>query len=387
MTAPVPEQPQAPQAPNGQSAPYTPPATAHAQVSHPIAPTPPRSRIGAHVLSLFAGIVLTPVAIALLAGGAHALSRATTAGQDTSVGGLVAVIAAAGLLGLVAATTAGSAVGSLVSGVGYGVAPGVGFLVAPESVSRSTARTFDLVGPLGNDDVLAGLLALGRTAGLLLLGLTLVLVGVAATIARRAGKAYERDEALATVAAADLVSPFAAGGRPPTVPTPPRARGVDHLVALAIGALMTPVALALIAAGSAEVAAVVQRGDDLTAGLLLGSGVLGTGLLVAIVLAAGWSSFGLLTASLAYGVVPGAMGLLSPIWLDRAVGGFLGTLGEALDPISVDGLTTLTELGVLLAWGAVGALGALGVHAARRDGRRRERAEIAVMRATGRPVH
>jgi hypothetical protein len=338
------------------------------------------------VLSLFAGVVLTPVAIALLAGGARAIAVAMAAEQDPSIGALVAVIAAASLLGIVAATTAGSAVGALVSGTAFGVAPGAGFLVAPESIARSTTQAFDPLGPIGGEHVLDGLLALGRTASLLVLGLTLVLVGVAATIARRAGKTLERDEAIAAAAAADAVSPFAPGGRPAAVPTPPRARVVDHLVALAMGLLMTPLALVLISAGSAEVSDSIARGDAVTPGLLLGTGALGTALLVAVVLGAGWSSLGLLAGALVWGAVPGAMGLFSPLWLDRAVGGFLAGLGETLDPDSVDGLATLTELGVLLAWGAVGLLGALGVHAARRDGRRREQAEIAVMRSTGRPV-
>lgn len=386
MTAPPPEAPQAPQAPGGQPAPYTPPGATRPAMNHPPAPTPPRSRVGAHVLSLFAGIVLTPVAIACLAGGARAIASSMAADRDPGVGALVAVIAAAGLLGIVAATTAGSAVGALVSGAVYGVLPGIGFLVAPESVARSTTGAFEPITPIGGDHVLDGFLALGRTASLLVLGLTLVLVGCGAAIARRSGKSYERDEARATMAAADIASPFAPGGPPATVPTPPRARVVDHLVAVALGALITPVAIVLIAAGSAEIATAVQRGEPVTAGLLLGSGALGTALLAAVVLSAGWSSFGLLAGSLAYGVVPGAMGLFSPTWLDRGVGGFLAGLGEALDPTAVAGLTTLTELGVLLAWGAVGALGALGIHAARRDGRRRERAEIAVMQANGLPV-
>lgn len=375
----VPSSPPAPAspAPTG-STPASPAGAARPAVSHPAAPTPPRSRMGAHVLSLFAALVLTPIALASLGGGAHAIEAAVAADSEPSAAAIVAVIAAAVLFGIVAAASAGSAAGPLVGGMVYGVAPGVGFLLAPDTLESATAAAFEPVALISGDDILPGLLMLGRTAGLLVLGLTVFLVGLAAAIARRRGKRVERAEAFAV--AAQRTYP----GSAPSVPVAPRARRLEHLGSLAVGVLVTPVALVLVAAGTADLAEASQQGDPVTAGLLLGAGALGTGLLVIVVLAAGWSSFGLLVAGLVYGVAPGVMGLVFPQWRGRAVGGFLEEVGAALEPAAVEGLALLTTLGVLLAWGSVAALGSLGVHAARKEGQRRERAELLVERLAAR---
>lgn len=371
MTTPVPDR--RPPSSVSQPGATTPPAP----VSHPVAPTPPRSRVGAHVLSLFAALVLTPIALACLGGGARAVTAALAADQDPSPAAFVAVLSAAALLGVVAATSAGSAAGPLVGGTLYGLVPGIAFLIWPATSTDVATTLFEPVRTLGGDRVLDGLLTLARMASLLVLGLVLVLVGAAATVSRRGGRTTERAEARAV---ADRSAPY------PAQPVPPRTRRLDHAVSLVLGLVVTPVALVLIAAGSAEVAEAAQRGDPATAGLLIGSGLLGAGLLAVVVLSAGWSTLGLLVGALAYAVLPGLLGLISTAWSERGVAGLLIQVGDVLDPVSQAGLHDLISLGVLLAWGSAGAFGALGVHGARRDGRRRERAELAVRRASARPA-
>jgi hypothetical protein len=328
------------------------------------------------VLSIFAAMVLTPVALACLSGGGRAIRAAVAAEQSPSPAAFVAVLAAAGLLGIVAVAAAGSASGPLVGGTLFGLVPGVAFLLWPQTLSRVTTAALEPIQPLGAQPVVEGLITLGQSASLLVLGLVLVLVGVAATVARRAGRSTERTEALA---AAPRSGPY------PSRPTAPRTRLVDHLASLALGLVVMPLALVLVAAGIAEIGTAAEQGDAVTPGLLLGSGVLGSALLAVVVLSAGWSTLGLLVGSLAYAVVPGLLGLVSTAWSDRGVAGLLLQVGDALDPVSRSGLLDLIGFGVLLAWGSVGALGALGVHGARRDGRRRERAELVARRASSGP--
>lgn len=353
-----------------------PPGPPRPPVTHPAAPTPPRSRAGAHVLSLFAGLVLTPVGLACLAGGARAIDAARADEQDPSLAALVAVLAAAVILGIVAASAAGSAVGPLVGGLLYGLLPGTGFLLGPDDYAGVVESSFRPLAPFGVEDLLDGVLILGRTASLLMLGLTLVAVGVAAVLARAAGKRTERAEARASG------HPGAAPGGPPE---PPRTRRLDHLVALSLGLLVTPFAVMLLASGSAELAAAAAAGDAATPALLLGSGALGTLLLLTVVLASGWSSLGLLVAGVLWGLAPGLLGLVFPSFQTRGMGRILNELGTAIEPGSIAGLRALTTLGVLLAWGAVATFGALGVHGARVDGRRRERAEQLVRAARRQP--
>jgi hypothetical protein len=375
VTVPVPDHRPPSEASPGRPTP--PPPT---PVSHPTAPTPPRSRVGAHVLSLFAGLVLTPLALACLAGGARSIAVAIAVERSPSVAALAAALAGAALLGVVAATAAGSAVGPILGGLIYGVAPGAAFLLSPSEAALATTSAFEPLRPISGENLVAGLITLGRTASLLVLGLTLVLVGVAAVIARNAGKQLERAEARA------IAQRYPSPGQPVGAPVPPRTRRLAHVLSLGLGLLVTPVALVLIAAGSAELSGAAESGDPVTAGLMLGSGLLGTVLLVVVVLSAGWSTLGLLVGSLLYGVVPGLVGLLWSFWADRGVGGVLLRLGDALDPLSQAGIQELTGLGVLLAWGSVGSLGALGIHRARKDGRRRERAELTIRRLTSPPA-
>lgn len=397
MTSPVPdERPTAPAAPSPSAAaadaaapsttaadvpPAAPPGAAPppAGAGAPPVPVPPRSRAGAHVLSVLVGLILTPVGLAALASGAHGIATALESAGDVSTTAIGMVGAGAVLLGLVAAAAGGSTLGPIVGGALYGIAPGLGFLLSPRSIEDTTTSLLDPVSPVTGDGLRDGAIALGSTGALVLLGLTLVLVGVAAHLARRAGRRSERIEA-ALVAASSHVPVGAPGARPIIPPTPPHSRLPAHGVSAGLGVVLTPIGLCLVAAGAVDLAVSYATGDPVPVGTLVWPWAAGLALVGAVVVAAGWSTLGLLIGGTVFGLVPGLLGVLSPEWTDRGIGHLLTWLGDVMDPDAAAGLYALVTLGIVLAWGAVATLGAVGTHVARRDGRRRERSEIAVAR-------
>lgn len=350
------------------SAPPPPPSTA--PVLHPEAPSPPRSRRGAHVLSVMAGLLVTPMGIAALAGGSHGISHALARSQDPTTAALVAVGAGVLLLGIVAASAAGSSLGALVGGTLFGVGLGLAFLLehasTRDAVRSAVGPAEDLIGP----GVRLGLVELGRTGQLLLLGLTLALVGLAVHLARRGGRRAERVEA--RLAAAQSVA---------QAPTPPRSRLVAHVIAAAAGLLATPVALGLLATEIGRLRNDLAPSHTLV-DLLLGAAGVGALVLAGVVLAAGWSSFGLAAGGTLWGVVPGMLGVLDPASTEGGPAAVLTWVGEMAGPSALLGVELLATRGTLLAWGVVAALGGLAAHAARLDGARRERVEITLAAAS-----
>lgn len=347
-----------------------PPTPPGAPVRHPVAPAPPRSRLGAHLVSVLAGLVLTPFGLAVLGAGAYASAAAAAAGDEPSAVAVTALVGGAVVLGLVAATAAASGLGPLVGGVVFGLAPGLAFVLNPASLTTTTTSLLEPAEPLAPESVRLGIAELGRTGQMLLLGLTLVLIGLAGHLARRGGKRAERIEAH-----------LAAAQRPPDVPTPPRTRRAAHLTGIALGLLATPVALALVAGSVGQFVAADGDQERSLATVLISPAAIGAVVLAGVVLAAGWSSFGLIAGGVVWGLVPGVIGILEPT-AEGGVEAVLAWFGRLAGPAAQDGLEALTTGGGLLAWGAIAVFGGLGVHAARRDGTRRERAELAVQRAS-----
>lgn len=389
MTSPAPEErPTAPATPAPAPLPpapaqaYTPPAAAAnpgpAPVPAALVPVPPRSRIGAHVLSVLVGLVLTPVALGLLASGAQGVVGALEEAGQAAVPSIASAAVGALLLGVVAVTAAGSTLGPMIGGALYGVAPGIGFLVSPETITDQTSTALDQVEPVTGTGLTTGALILGSTGSLVVLGLSLVLVGVATHLARRAGKRSERVEA--ALVAASQPDPTQAGGAPIVPPTPPHSRVAAHLGSAALGLLVTPVGLALVAAGAVDLALAYADVEQPAPGALIWPWGVGLVLVALVVVSAGWSSLGLLVGGALFGLLPGALGLVTPDWADRGIARVMTWLGDAVDPDAGAGLYALVTTGIILAWGAIATFGAIGAHAARKDGRRRERAELAVAR-------
>jgi hypothetical protein len=343
---------------------------------------PPRSRIGAHVVSVLVGLLLTPVALAALALGADAVASALGSGHSASPLAVAAAVLGALLLGVVALTGALSTLGPILGGALYGVVPGLGFLLDPTSIEDVTAALVEPSEAVLGDRLLGGALTLGRTGTLLALGLTLVLVGVAGHLARRAGRRAERAEALLAPEPYPTPGPQPGGAAPIVPPTPPRSRVRAHTVATTVAVVLTPVGLVLLAAGAVDLTVATADGLPPDLAHVLWPWGCGLVILCGVVLSAAWSTLGLLVAGSVFAVVPGLVGLFWPAWTDRGLGAFLTRVGELVDPDAAAGLYALATLGILLAWGAVATAGAAGVHGARRDGRRRERAEIAVARLT-----
>lgn len=85
-----------------------------------------------HLLSLLTGLVLTPIAIALMTyGGARWLRAAQNMTGERDLPGLAALLAGAFLLVLVASLGARSAVGPLLAGVVWGVFPALVYVAGP----------------------------------------------------------------------------------------------------------------------------------------------------------------------------------------------------------------------------------------------------------------
>lgn len=141
---------------------------------------PPSSRAVARVLSGLSGLVLTPIAIGVLAYGGYrqqAQVSATFGEHGDSLGTTLMVVGALLVAG-VALLAAWSSAGPVVGGVVWGVLPGVATLVSPRS-------GYDLLRLLPGDELAAGFGGWLVSGALLGTGFLLVGAGLAATLARR----------------------------------------------------------------------------------------------------------------------------------------------------------------------------------------------------------
>ncbi|MYW91081.1 hypothetical protein G3I59_10810 [Amycolatopsis rubida] len=140
----------------------------------------PSSRAVARVLSGLSGLVLTPIAIGVLAYGGYrqqAKVSATFAEHGDSLGTTLLAIGALLLIG-VAVLGAWSSAGPIVGGVVWGVLPGVTTLVSPRT-------GYDLLRLLPGDELAAGFAGWLVSGALLGAGFLLVGTGLATTMARR----------------------------------------------------------------------------------------------------------------------------------------------------------------------------------------------------------
>ncbi|MET9262783.1 hypothetical protein [Amycolatopsis sp. NPDC004079] len=140
----------------------------------------PASRAVARVLSGLCGLVLTPIAIGVLAfGGYRQQTRvsATFGEHGDGLGTTLMVIGALLLVG-VALLGAWSSAGPVVGGVVWGVLPGVATLVSPRT-------GIDLLRLLPGDELAAGFGGWLVSGALLGAGFLLVGAGLAATFGRR----------------------------------------------------------------------------------------------------------------------------------------------------------------------------------------------------------
>ncbi|MEV6901397.1 hypothetical protein [Amycolatopsis sp. NPDC051372] len=141
---------------------------------------PPPSRALARVFSGLLGLVLTPVALGLLAAGGYRqqmiVMEAFAARRDAL--GIALMAAGAILLLGVAALGAWSSSGPLLGGLVWGVLPGVIALAMPE-------WGFDLLNGLPHGGLSFGLTSWLFSGALLAAGFLLVGTGLATTVARR----------------------------------------------------------------------------------------------------------------------------------------------------------------------------------------------------------
>ena len=265
--------------------------------------------IRSHVLTLAAALVLTPVALVALAGGATALATTTPPDQGAAAAALGAVLGATVVLGGIAASTAFSVVGAAVAGTLYGIAPGAAFLIWPDTTATWVARALEPVTPVGGQEVLAGILWLGSSASLLLLGLSMALVAAAASIARNT----------------------------------PEHRGRAVLCSAA-GLLLAPLGIVLFEVGSADLTGSAE-GAVASTPLWLG-----VALLSVVALTAASSVSGLVAGALIGGIGPGFVGLFLPEWIEDLKEGLLTSAHEALSllpeeaPPALDGVADLAAL-------------------------------------------
>lgn len=100
--------------------------------------SPRRSRKGAHLIGALTGLVLTPVAIGFLTYGGYRYQQVSEVGvnieYDTRA--LVALGVGAAVLLVVAVSGALSALGPLLGGLVWGIAPAALFLTLPEDTLR-----------------------------------------------------------------------------------------------------------------------------------------------------------------------------------------------------------------------------------------------------------
>jgi hypothetical protein len=150
-----------------------------------VAPAPfesePGLHAGRHILCAIVGLIVAPVAIGLLAyGGARYQDVVIKPAIEYDLRGVAALGGGAFLLLLVACSGALSPLGPLLSGLVWGVAPAVFFLVAPED-------TVDRIGdiPQMTDRIEAGLFAWATFGGFLAVGVALFGAGFTAAMRRR----------------------------------------------------------------------------------------------------------------------------------------------------------------------------------------------------------
>ncbi|MGW7532016.1 hypothetical protein [Amycolatopsis sp. NPDC054798] len=148
--------------------------------AQPAMTAPPGSRAVARLLSGLSGLLLTPIALGVLAyGGYRQQTQVSTtfAEHGDSLGTTLMVIGALLLAG-VAVLGAWSSAGPVVGGVVWGVLPGAITLVSPRT-------GIDLMRLLPSDELAAGFAGWLMSGALLGTGFLLVGAGVAATMARR----------------------------------------------------------------------------------------------------------------------------------------------------------------------------------------------------------
>lgn len=309
-------------------------------------PTPPRSRMRAHVIAVVAGLVVTPAALYLALLGIDMLLPLEGSSDAVGAGPLLLGLLLLAVLGTMAARASSLALG--VGGLVWGVLPGlVGMPLIRPILGASTAPLTDpLLSPLTSGLVLAA-------------GAALAAGGAACHLARRAGRRQEREEAtLARGAGAET-------------PAAPRSRRWSHVLSVFFSLVLLP-----------PVAVLLGRGT--TAALVLGttltrqpwqepSLLAGTMLLAVVVLLAAISSLG-----------PQVAG-----WLLLAVGALAGLFAqgfEGLEPLLsalsvLPGGFQLLVSGTWLLLGGILAICGGAAHFARRSGRRYERADLALTSA------
>lgn len=140
----------------------------------------PASRAAARVLSGLCGLVLTPIAIGVLAFGGYRQQTQVSATFGEHGDGLGMTLMAVGALLLVGVALLGawSGTGPVVGGVIWGVLPGVVTLVSPRT-------GIDLLRLLPGDELAAGFGGWLVSGALLGTGFVLVGAGLAATLVRR----------------------------------------------------------------------------------------------------------------------------------------------------------------------------------------------------------
>ncbi|MGV9298400.1 hypothetical protein [Amycolatopsis sp. NPDC003676] len=140
----------------------------------------PASRAAARVLSGLCGLVLTPIAIGVLAFGGYRQQTQVSATFGEHGDGLGMTLMAVGALLLVGVALLGawSGAGPVVGGVIWGVLPGVVTLVSPRT-------GIDLLRLLPGDELAAGFGGWLVSGALLGAGFVLVGAGLAATLVRR----------------------------------------------------------------------------------------------------------------------------------------------------------------------------------------------------------
>jgi hypothetical protein len=150
-----------------------------------VAPSPietePGLHAGRHILCAIVGLIVVPVAIGLIGyGGARYQDVVLKPAIEYDLRGVAALAGGAFLLLLVACSGALSPLGPLLSGLVWGVAPAVFFLVAPED---TTERIGDI--PQMTDRIEAGLIFWATFGGFLAVGVVMFGAGFTAAMRRR----------------------------------------------------------------------------------------------------------------------------------------------------------------------------------------------------------
>lgn len=309
---------------------------------HPAPPVPPRSRLGWHLGALAAAILGGAVAfLALSAAGPSLLAQAPSVGAPAGPA-LLAVLAAAVLLG-VGWLGARTSLGLTVTG-GLWLALGLVVLIGPGSAGPLTDWLTDQVGSLrlreGAHDLLT-------SAAVAALGAALLGGAFAVRAARTAGRFMQRREAR-TVARGDHT-------------VPPGSRLGAHVGAIVLALVLTPPAVALLDGAAAQVGQV--RLSDAVAALACLLIVGASGALSSLGPATGAAVW---LASWVQVVATGEPSAIARVGAPalRVFGRPDGGVGLVADVTGVSLALAAALLGV-----------ALGAHYARLDGRALERRE------------